>query len=262
MNPSRGTAAVGAPARRTPVGRTRPLAMLAAAGCLLAAVSAPAGELPDRLELTYSLRYGSLTVGTSTRTLEHRADGTYRHALHTTPKGMARLLTQVEWFEEGTFRIEQDRLQPLTFLKYRVGASKSHRHSATFDWKTMQIHYSHGPVVPLPPDTQDQGSLFYAFMLHPPTPGSEQTIHISGGKKLNRYRYAETGSETLKTVLGTLPTRIIERRVLKKDDEEFRIWLAPTRDNLPVRIQTIKRGEPTTLELESMSGTLPAVSAP
>ena len=231
--------------------------------CLLSlAARAAEPPLPTPLELHYVLRYGGLTVGRVTKTLTREADGTYVHRSRSRPEGMARMFTSVEWFEEGRFEVVRGAARPLSFLEYRVGADKSHRHSATFDWKTMQIHYSHGPVVPLPPDTQDQGSLFYAFMLHPPTPGSEQTIHISGGKKLNRYRYAETGSETLKTVLGTLPTRIIERRVLKKDDEEFRIWLAPTRDNLPVRIQTIKRGEPTTLELESVSGALPVAPAP
>lgn len=227
-------------------------------------MSARAAEplLPAPLELHYVLRYGGLTVGRVTKTLTREADGTYVHRSRSRPEGMARLFTGVEWFEEGRFEVAQGRVRPLSFLEYRVGADKSHRHLATFDWKAGQIHYSNGQVVPLPPDTQDQGSLLYAFMLHPPAPGSEQTIHISGGKKLNRYRYAQTGGETLKTALGILQTSIIKRQPLKKDDEEFRIWLAPTRGNLPVRIQTIKRGEPTTLELESMSGTLPAVSAP
>jgi hypothetical protein len=235
-------------------------------GVLLAvfAMSAAADEspLPTPLELHYVLHYGDLTVGRVTKTLTRESDGTYIARSRSQPAGMARWFTSVEWFEEGRFEVVQDQVRPLSFLEYRVGADKSHRHSATFDWKTMQIHYSRGPVVPLPPDTQDQGSLLYAFMLHPPTPGSEQTIHISGGKKLNRYRYAETGSETLKTVLGTLQTRIIERRALKEGDEVFRIWLAPTRGNLPVRIQTIKRGQPTTLDLESISNTPPASSVP
>ena len=229
----------------------------------LLSISARATEspLPAPLELHYVLRYGGLTVGHVTKTLTREADGTYVHQSRSQPEGMARWFTSVEWFEEGRFEVVQGAVRPLSFLEYRVGADKSHRHSATFDWKTMQIHYSLGSVVPLPPDTQDQDSLLYAFMLRPPAPGSEQTIHISGGKKLNRYRYAEAGSETLKTVLGTLQTRIVERRTLKKDDEEFRIWLAPTRGNLPVRIQTIKRGEPATLELESLSGTLPTSPA-
>lgn len=231
---------------------------------MMLGMSARAAEtaLPAPLELRYVLLYGGLTVGRVTKTLTREADGTYVHRSRSRPEGMARWFTSVEWFEEGRFEVVQGMVRPLSFLEYRVGADKSHRHSATFDWKTMQIHYSQGPVVPLPPETQDQDSLLYAFMLHPPTPGSEQTIHISGGKKLSRYRYAEAGGETLKTVLGTLQTRTIERRALKKDDEEFRIWLAPTRGNLPVRIETIKRGQPTTLELESISGTLPAASSP
>lgn len=237
-----------------------------ATGVLLSllALSARAAEppLPASLELRYVLHYGDLTVGRVTKTLTRETDGTYLFHSRSRPEGMARWFTSVEWFEEGHFEVVQGRVRPLSFLEYRVGADKSHRHSATFDWKAGQIRYSHGPVVPLPPDTQDQGSLLYAFMVHPPAPDSDQTIHISGGKKLKRYRYAETGNETLKTVLGTLQTHIVERQPLDKDDEQFRIWLAPARMNLPVRIQTIKRGQPTTLDLESIAGTLPATPAP
>jgi len=231
--------------------------------CLLSqSVRAAETPLPAPLELRYVLRYGDLTVGRVTKTLTREPDGSYMHRSRSQPEGMARWFTSVEWFEEGRFEVVQGRVRPLSFVEYRVGADKSHRHSAAFDWKTGQIHYSHGPVVPLPPDTQDQDSLLYAFMLHPPAPGSDQTIHISGGKKIKRYRYAQNGSETLKTALGTLQTRIVERQPLGKEDEEFRIWLAPARANLAVRIQTIKRGQPTTLELESISGTLPAAPAP
>jgi hypothetical protein len=91
-------------------------------------------------------------------------------------------------------------------------------------------------------------------MLSPPVPGTKQTIHISSGKKLRVYRYAHVGTETLKTTLGAIKTTVIERPPLNKDGESFRIWLATDRGNLPVRITTQKRGQDTSLELESVSG--------
>jgi hypothetical protein len=91
-------------------------------------------------------------------------------------------------------------------------------------------------------------------MLNPPASGTPQTIHISSGKKLGVYRYVRTGSETLKTVLGTVKAIVIERPAVDKDGEEFRIWLATDRNNLPVRISTQKRGQETVLELESVRG--------
>ena len=219
----------------------------------LVPTQAAAPALPASLELKYVLRYGELEVGHVTKTLKREADGRYRHHSQSRPLGAAKVFTSVEWFEEGQFEVVRGAVRPLSFLEYRVGADKPHRHSARFDWKTKQIVYALG-TVPLPPGTQDHGSLLYAFMLNPPAAGGGQTIHVSSGKKLRVYQYAEAGSEILNTALGSLKTTVIERPPQDQDGEGFRIWLAPARGNLPVRISTRKRGQETTLELESVSG--------
>lgn len=220
-------------------------------------VSAPAAEppaLPASLELHYSLRYGALLVGRTVKTLTRTADGSYQHGSRSTPLGMATMFTSVEWFEEGRFELVQGKVRPLSFLEYRVGADKSHRHSARFDWKARKIFYEGWPTVALPDDTQDQGSILFELMLNPPTPGTAQTIHISSGKKLRTYHYKHAGTEMLKTVLGNVKTTVIVRPALDKSDESFRIWLASERGNLPVRVATEKRGQETVLELESVRG--------
>lgn len=211
-------------------------------------------SLPASLELTYTLRYGGLEVGQVIKTLKRTATGSYEFRSHSKPLGAAKMFTSVEWFEEGEFELHQGRVRPLSFLEYRVGADKPHRHAARFDWKAQKINYAHGASLALPTNTQDQGSLLFAFMLHPPTPGGEQSIHVSSGKKLRVYRYAHAGSETVNTVLGTLKTMRIKRPASDQKDESFDIWLAPERNNLPVRITTQKRGQETSLELESVTG--------
>lgn len=229
------------------------------------AVADKESVLPTPLELKYVLHYGGLKVGHTTRTLVREPNGTYLQRSQSTPEGALRMFTTVEWFEEGRFEIVKGAVRPLSFLEYRVGADKPHRHSATFDWKAKVVRYAHGPVVALPPGSQDQGSILYALMLNPPPTGREQGVFVSTGKKLREYRYLEVGTETLKTILGTLRTRIIERRPLAtdKDREIFRVWLAPDRHNLPVRISTEKRGQNTVLDLESVSGALaPAPANP
>jgi hypothetical protein len=210
--------------------------------------------LPASLELKYALRYNGLMVGRVVKTLTREADGSYRHRSHSTPLGMAKMFTGVEWFEEGQFELAQNRVLPLSFLEYRVGADKPHRHTARFDWKAQMIFYENWPTTALPPGTQDQGSILFALMLDPPAPSTQQTIHVSSGKKLRMYHYTNAGTETLKTVLGMTKTIIIERPALDKGDELFRVWLAAERGNMPVRISTQKRGQETVLELESVSG--------
>ena len=229
--------------------------LLLSATALVPARAAEPPALPASLELRYVLRYSDLTVGRVTKTLTRTADGRYSHRSHSVPSGTAKVFTSVQWFEEGQFEVVQGKPRPLSFLEYRVGADKPHRHSARFDWKAKQIVYTTGVTLALPPGTQDQSSILFALMLSPPAAGGGgQAIHVSSGKKLRVYRYAHAGSETLKTALGTLKTTVIERPPLDKDGEGFRIWLAPARGNLPVRISTQKRGQETTLELESVKG--------
>jgi hypothetical protein len=222
-------------------------------------VHAAEKSLPAPLELKYALRYGGLTIGHLTKTLTRETDGSYRHHSRSVPEGMAKVFTSVEWFEEGRFELVKGEVRPLSFLEYRVGADKPHRHSATFDWTNRTIHYAGWPDAPLPAGTQDQGSVLFALMLNPPSPGTEHKLHVSTGKKLREYRYLQVGTENLKTVFGTLRTQIIERRPLAddKDRETYRVWLAPDRQNLPVRVATEKRGQKTIMELESAKGGLP-----
>ena len=227
--------------------------LLLGATALVAAHSAESPTLPAKLELRYVLHYGNLKVGRVSKTLIREADGRYRHQSHSVPLGAAKIFTSVEWFEEGQFEVVQGKLQPLSFLEYRTGG-KAHRHSARFDWKEKKIFYANGVTVPLPPGTQDNGSLLYALMLNPPRAGSAQAIHISSGKKLRVYRHTQTGSETLKTVFGDIKTTVIERPADDQEGEGFRVWLATEQGNLPVRIRTEKRGQETVLELESVSG--------
>ncbi|MDH4134284.1 MAG: DUF3108 domain-containing protein, partial [Gammaproteobacteria bacterium] len=123
------------------------LPILALAFCLpatLAAETVASEPLPATLELHYRLRYNGLVIGHVTKTLTREADSRYRHRSHSRPEGMARLFTTVEWYEEGRFEIVKGEVRPLEFLEYRVGADKPHRHSATFDWKSLKIQYAHG----------------------------------------------------------------------------------------------------------------------
>ncbi len=234
--------------------KTRLLISLAIAGYVLAA-PAYAG-LPEKLELNYSLLYGSLTAGSSTRTLERQTDGTYRHTLHTTPLGMARTFTKVEWFEEGRFRIVNNQVRPLNYLTYRVGARKPHRHSAVFDWDKAQIHYSNGNDLALPPASQDQGSLLFALMLNPPTGTQIHTVHLSSGKKLAAYDYRYVRSEEVDTPAGRFKAIVVQWSPHAPSDETERVtaWLASDKNHVPVKLVTQENNKTATLLLQSLKG--------
>ncbi len=234
--------------------KTRLLILLVVAAGLLAGPAC--ADLPDKLVLNYSLLYGNLTVGSSTRSLERQADGSYRHALHTTPKGMARMFTKVEWFEEGRFRIANNQVQPLSYLKYRVGASKSHRHSAEFDWEKQQIHYGNGNNQPLPPATQDQGSLLFALMLNPPTGTQTHSVNLSSGKKHAAYDYRYVRSEDVDTPAGRFKSIVVQWSPQSPSDESERVtaWLASDKNYIPVKLVTQEGNKTATMLLHSQKG--------
>lgn len=234
--------------------KTRLLTLLALAGAMLAA-PASAG-LPDKLELNYSLLYGNLTAGASTRTLERQADGSYRHALHTTPKGMARMFTKVQWFEEGRFHIVENQVRPLSYLQYRVGASKSHRHSVEFDWGKQQIRYSNGNNLPLPPATQDQSSLLFALMLNPPTDTQTHSVNLSSGKKLTAYDYRYVRSEDVDTPAGRFKSIVVQWSPHAPSDDSERVtaWLASDKNHIPVKVVTQDGNKTATMLLQSQKG--------
>lgn len=232
------------------------------AGAPASAVPAVATEtlpppLPANLHLAYTLTTGGVTIGTSYRDLTRNPDGSYSHRSHSVPKGLARLFTRVEWFEEGRFEIHAGRVRPLNFLQYRVGADKPHRHGAVFDWTQQTIRYENGSTDPLTAGTQDQGSVVYAMMLDPPKTGENGELMIASGKKRapNTYRLLRT--ETLKTSLGPLATRVVQWSTPGNQGDDPRrvtVWLATDRANIPVKLVTTEDGRDAVLTLTSVSG--------
>jgi len=237
-------------------GLPRPLA-IGTAMLMVVATSAGAVTLPEQLELRYKLYYGKIHAGRTVKTLTREPGGEYFHRTWTQPEGLARMFTSTEWFEEGYFRVQDGAVRPMRFLKYRVGSSKPHRHGAEFDWTRGRIRFLSGREEPLTPDTLDEGSVLFAFMLRPPPESGERAVTITNGKKLLRYRYVAAGSETLETPLGPLRTRILKRLPESKagdGQEDLTLWLAPEHGNIPVRIRALEGGREATMVLEAVQG--------
>ena len=232
----------------------RILTLLTLACLLTPLTSVAATGLPDSLELVYTLKYGNLTAGNSTRNLERQGDGSYRYTIHTIPTGMARTFTRVEWFEEGTFRVVKNQVRPLSYLKYRKGASKDHRHSTTVNWDQAQILYSSGATVSLPQHYQDQGSLVFALMLNPPTDAQIHSVQLNSGKKLSAYDYRFLRQEEIDTPLGHFKTLVIQwsPHAPGEDNDIFTAWLAIDRGHVPVKIITQEKNKTVTLQLQAI----------
>lgn len=232
------------------------LLMIIATGVTLGAEPQALSSLPDHLELRYSVRYGAIPVGFSTRTLHRQADDTYRYTLRTWPAGLARMFTHIEWIEEGQFRVDRDQVLPLEYLKYRVGAEDPRREQATFNWDKDRIVYANGGSDSLPAGTQDGNTVIFELMLHPPTTPDSREMHITTGSKLIVYDYRYVRRETINTVLGRLNTLVVRwtERTRKKDRNVFTAWLATDRFNIPVKIVAQQGDQTGTMLIQSASG--------
>lgn len=245
--------------------------LLAAIVLLVAACTAYAqASLPAKLVLGYALTYGGMKIGEVTKTLQRQGDQAYTHETWTRPAGIASSLTSTEWLETGRFLVDKNRVVPQVYKEERRGDKKAHNHTVTFDWGRREISFDSGRKQGLPVTSQDQGSIFFHFMLQPLL-GGDRVVYISDGEELERYTFVYIGRERLATVFGESDTIVLERISEKQQrreqecraagrspsecpTEEFVIWLAPEKGYAPVKLKKRKKGQTLILTLRTIEG--------
>ncbi|QCB47174.1 DUF3108 domain-containing protein [Hydrogenophaga sp. PAMC20947] len=115
--------------------------------------------------------------------------------------------------------------------------------SAEFDRKTQSIRYSNNARVDtLLAGAQDQvsislqlGGLLNANPQY--TEGQTLSLPVSGASSTETWSFDIGPEATLDLPAGPLLTRVLTRQPRHKGDKTVQIWLAPTLENLPVRIR-------------------------
>ncbi len=236
-----------------------------------AVATAADNALPPRLELEYDLTRNGIGIGEVNRTLQRRADSSYVHTMWTRPTGLARLLTQTEWREEGEFIVQGTDVLPQRFSETRAGDKRAYEHRVTFDRAKSLLLFGNAPSQPLPRDTQDQSSAIYALMLNPLTQAGERILPLTDGKDVEMYYFIYQGKESLSTPFGTHATVVIRRVSQKqfereqrcrtqtkpdadcKEPDDFTLWLAPAKGYVPVKLERRRKDETTTMMLRKLS---------
>lgn len=242
------------------------LALFAAGIC----GAATADVLPERLELDYDLTRNGIGIGEVSRTLQRRANGSYVHTMWTRPTGLARLLTQTEWREEGEFIVQGTDVLPRRFSETRAGDKHAYEHRLLFDREKSRLVFGNARSQPLPRGAQDQGSAIYALMLNPLTQAGERILPLTDGKDIETYRFIYQGKESLPTPFGTHATAVIRRVSQKqfeheqrcrtqakpdadcKEPDDFTLWLLPEKRYVPVKLERRRKDETTTMMLRKL----------
>jgi hypothetical protein len=212
--------------------------------CLLLlglAGEANAARVPERVEITYSVRVGPLRIGEGRDVLGH--DGkTYKVVSISSTAGVAAVLYPLDIIRQSTGRITTWGLRPEAFEETRNGKPKRR---ARFDWNRKQAMLFDGKTersVPLPDNTWDQASFGYNFAFVAAGEPAVEQVHLTDGRRIKLYAYSIVGSERLKTTLGQLDVVHVRKVNEPGDKDSFDTWIAPSYFNLPVKTRIKERG--------------------
>ncbi len=205
---------------------------------LLFAVSlaVPALAAPTEIAAEYRILTSGITIGRVTESYVRKGDA-YRIESTTRAEGLFKLFLDDTVVLRSEGRVVPGGLQPLRFEQKRAGAPDRDI-LAAFDWpgaKLRSEYRGEETLVPLPPGTQDRLSVMYQFM-HMRAGGNEVRMHMSNGRKVERYAYRKVDEPVLATPAGEFATVHYERITEEANENKAQLWLAKEHHNLAVRI--------------------------
>lgn len=219
----------------------------------IAPVTVSGVGLPDELTVRYTLSHGKLKLGSVEKTLSRDGDS-YTLVADTKANGVAQLFANGDLHEEAKFTLAKGELYPQQYSVVRDGG-KGYEREVTFDWKRRILNYDDGRVESMPSGyVTDSGSILFAMMLDTTRLMAGPTLSVVNGKDVDTYHVEMVGEETLDTPIGNLKTiKLIQQRIDKRD-RQLSVWLAVDKGNLPVKIERHKKGDISTLMIDSVSG--------
>jgi hypothetical protein len=251
------TSAPAAPAKKTPLPRTKPdsrereelvkstapvaepTAESSAPEKSTVADVLPAAELalPPQGEIEFTVLRGDppAIIGRSVQSWSLGED-TYRIVNVMETVGLAAMLRPVRMESVSHGRIVSTGLEPAEYSSRRQDKGKEKVERVEFDRTAGLARFSNGTTAPLPPGAQDLLSFNYQLGWLSKT----GEMAIATVKKLGNYRLELIGEELLETKVGFL--RTLHFRAPGETTTE--VWLAPDHHLLPVKIRHIdKKGE-------------------
>jgi hypothetical protein len=204
---------------------------------LAASAAANAAALPDNIKAEYELSNRGVTIGRVHETFVRSGD-TYTINSVSRSEGILKLLydDQITYHSKG--QVDANGLKPLQFEERRTRDPKRFDVKATFDWERGVLRSrfrGESSEHALPPATQDRISMMYQFMHVQPRSGT-LSIHMSNGRKVERYLYRFVGEVRIATRAGDFDTLHLERITEGPKESRVEVWLAKDRHNMPVRV--------------------------
>lgn len=235
--------------------------LCASAACIgVAASGVHAAEPPVPVyNAVYQVEYKGRNLGSSEFKVTHdAAENSYEFTSTTTAKGLlAKLAAPNPTIERSRFTVIGGRIRPVEY-SYKDGSRKGDddrqisfdwdRHVATVTDKDGRREFALEDV------SLDPGSLHVALMQDLILNGKPGQYRIADGDQAKTYGFTDNGEAQTDTGLGKLATHsYIQHR--EGSSRSTYLWVAPSLEYLPARIETRKDNEvQTALTLVSVDG--------
>ncbi len=190
----------------------------------------------------YQVERESTPLGHARFTLSPQGENCYLYQGIAKPEGLAALLVG-ETVEQSHFCIAGGKLRPVTYRTSEDGG-KGDNYTLTFDWVNRLVRTNQEATRKLPVEGVDPLSLQIAVRKLLSDAGNKlptgpmDLVVIEDDKDKN-YTFRIIGRESLQTPIGNYEVVRVDR--VDDPKRQLRMWLAPTLDYLPIRVEQQRR---------------------
>jgi uncharacterized protein DUF3108 len=206
---------------------------------LLLAPCARADELQP-FQASYTMSYSGLgEVMSSSVTLTQTAPDQWDYKSVGKPHGLASLIAPKEVISESHLQITASGVQPLSYRADDAAGRNSRGLNIKYDWANNKITGTDsGQTIDmaLKPGVQDDSSLQIA-LIHDLLAGKvPTTVSIYDKTGIRDYQFTQTGTETLHTPMGDIPTVVYKSQ--RTTSPRYNLyWCAPSLGFLPLKVE-------------------------
>jgi len=219
----------------------------------LVTLPARAATVPQ-YDVTYRSEVRGTYAGMVTQRVERGEDGTWVMRQHLDARRLARMMGYRDIDEVSVMELCDGRLRSLSF--HSDGARRSDPDiEIHFDYAAGTVTRSHEREMTfaIPSDGLDRGALQIALMQDLAAGGPREVYHVVSGPKVKEMRFHLIEETEITVPAGTFAVQLYERTE-DEPDRSTRLWVAPSLDFLPVRMDEIRGGDVRSrLELDSIN---------
>ncbi|MGA8259153.1 MAG: DUF3108 domain-containing protein [Arenicellales bacterium] len=235
------------------------LTIVLAAGAS-AAASPDLAQLPKSAKLVYDVSVYGAEVGNLITEISRTGD-IYHVESETRAEGLAAILLGGSLHEDCDFSVSDSmEIKPRRYRIEKEGRD-AYSHTADFLWDKMKVKYEDGSVLSIPRAGYviDNCTVPFAFAAADRIAlKGYPSIHILGGERMRDYDDIKVSRETVRVPAGKFDTVRIDQQRVDSPDKTLTIWVAPTMQNIAVKIVERRRSRiatrVTTMALASSKG--------